>query len=653
MLKSIFIKIMSNDKQREKMNSLKDQKQIYDLFRANGYTKSYNNFKKEMDSFLNSKDSLKITHNDFNDISDEMLEMVAGGTNIKLKAMSLSLAALMATCCAVSAEGDGTSKQNNTNNTTSSHSLNDAKSNNNNIINSMSKSTNKSGISNSNKTNKAINLNIKTNPSSQENKNIVDHNDIFKNNNFDSKEKIESSAKLNKSPTNYLQQSQQNQNLFENKSIIKTNSPIQDTKKHNAKLEKDERDRLEKERKDKEEKAKKDKERKEQERKEQERKEQERKEQEEKAKKDKEKLEREEKEANERQQKLENERLEKEIRQKYTLASLKINNAIAEAKEWQRESKENDAAFKAFIGNDIDNLNLLHEQATNKKLTTSSKLPDQAFAKGGLDIKAWEKFITSAENTANKINSFLENKQNETFDESVQEKAYNLLPLFTEIRQDLGNLHMQVEQDAFKAQNNDFYRELFSDLAHDIFSSFGQTPVYDPSQATPEHLQSAKENLNEFKARYNDIKTKIEEIEKTIKEKGGSEKTKKEILDKNMQEYKEKRQERKKLKEVKDRNLKKIEYDHRNKLRKEYEKNNEILKKQITEKEQKATKIQSTFRGHKARKDVERQKISKNFTNDIFNNVIASQQNNKNLEEQAKLEVEQKRLEKEKKEKNK
>ena len=82
MIKNIFYKIMADDKQRERMNSLKDQNKIYSLFCENGYTKSFDTFKIEMKDFLNSDDSLKIVNNDFHELSDEALEMVAGGLSV-------------------------------------------------------------------------------------------------------------------------------------------------------------------------------------------------------------------------------------------------------------------------------------------------------------------------------------------------------------------------------------------------------------------------------------------------------------------------------------------------------------------------------------------------------------------------------------------
>ncbi len=96
MLKSIFCKIMSDEEQRQKMNSLEDKNQIYKLFCENGYTKTYDEFEKEMEVFLNSEDSKKLMNNDFGELSDEMLEMIAGGVNVK-RAVTAGIATLLTT----------------------------------------------------------------------------------------------------------------------------------------------------------------------------------------------------------------------------------------------------------------------------------------------------------------------------------------------------------------------------------------------------------------------------------------------------------------------------------------------------------------------------------------------------------------------------
>ena len=96
--KNVFCKILLNDKQREKMTSSKDIGSAYELFCKNGYSKSLDEFKVEMNNFLSSADGQKIMNNDFNELSDEMLEMVAGGVNVKQIATTC-VAALMATFC--------------------------------------------------------------------------------------------------------------------------------------------------------------------------------------------------------------------------------------------------------------------------------------------------------------------------------------------------------------------------------------------------------------------------------------------------------------------------------------------------------------------------------------------------------------------------
>lgn len=87
---------MSDEQQRQKMNSLEDKSQIYKLFCENGYTKTYNEFETEMSVFLNSEDSKKLINNNFDELSDEMLEMMAGGVNTK-QAVTAGIATLLTT----------------------------------------------------------------------------------------------------------------------------------------------------------------------------------------------------------------------------------------------------------------------------------------------------------------------------------------------------------------------------------------------------------------------------------------------------------------------------------------------------------------------------------------------------------------------------
>lgn len=94
MIKNIFYKIISDDRQRQEMNSLKDQNKIYNLFCKNGYVGSFDDFKTEMKNFLNSDDSSRIINDDSGELSDDLLEMVAGGVNVK-RALTVGVATLI------------------------------------------------------------------------------------------------------------------------------------------------------------------------------------------------------------------------------------------------------------------------------------------------------------------------------------------------------------------------------------------------------------------------------------------------------------------------------------------------------------------------------------------------------------------------------
>ena len=94
--KNVFCKILLNDKQREKMTSLKDVNSAYELFCKNGYSKSLDEFKVEMNNFLSSADGQKIMSNDFDELSDEMLEMVAGGRANKKRIATMLASGAMA-----------------------------------------------------------------------------------------------------------------------------------------------------------------------------------------------------------------------------------------------------------------------------------------------------------------------------------------------------------------------------------------------------------------------------------------------------------------------------------------------------------------------------------------------------------------------------
>lgn len=96
MLKSIFCKIISDKQEGKKLNSLKDKNEIYKLFCENGYKKSYNKFEEEIKAFLNSEDSKNLINNNFDELSDDMLEMVAGGLSAK-QAVTSGIATLLIT----------------------------------------------------------------------------------------------------------------------------------------------------------------------------------------------------------------------------------------------------------------------------------------------------------------------------------------------------------------------------------------------------------------------------------------------------------------------------------------------------------------------------------------------------------------------------
>ena len=113
MIKSIFFKIMSDEQQHQKLNSLTDKTQIYNLFCENGYTKSVDDFEKELEIFLNSEDIKNLMNNDFGELSDEMLEMVAGGALNFRKAVKSTLATLFITT-SVGAMGSQIMQQNKT-----------------------------------------------------------------------------------------------------------------------------------------------------------------------------------------------------------------------------------------------------------------------------------------------------------------------------------------------------------------------------------------------------------------------------------------------------------------------------------------------------------------------------------------------------------
>ena len=97
--KNVFYKILFSEKQREKMTSLKDIGSAYELFCKNGYSKSLDEFKKEINNFFSSSEGQKIMNNNFDELSDEMLEKVAGGADLK-RVMAMCASGLMAACMA-------------------------------------------------------------------------------------------------------------------------------------------------------------------------------------------------------------------------------------------------------------------------------------------------------------------------------------------------------------------------------------------------------------------------------------------------------------------------------------------------------------------------------------------------------------------------
>ena len=95
MLKKIFFKIIFDENQSQKFNSLKNKTEMYNLFCENGYTKSFDEFEKEIDIFINSEDMQKLLNSDFDELSDEMLEMIAGGSaDMKKRAAAITAGAL-------------------------------------------------------------------------------------------------------------------------------------------------------------------------------------------------------------------------------------------------------------------------------------------------------------------------------------------------------------------------------------------------------------------------------------------------------------------------------------------------------------------------------------------------------------------------------
>lgn len=84
MVKDIFYKIMTDSDQRDEFNGLDDPHDVYEFFCQKGYRGSFEEFKNDMKSFLNSAEARKIV-SDFGsfNLSEDMLDMVAGGNNVR------------------------------------------------------------------------------------------------------------------------------------------------------------------------------------------------------------------------------------------------------------------------------------------------------------------------------------------------------------------------------------------------------------------------------------------------------------------------------------------------------------------------------------------------------------------------------------------
>ena len=84
MVKDIFYKIMTDSDQRDEFNGLDDPHDVYEFFCQKGYIGSFEEFKNDMKSFLNSAEARKIV-SDFGsfNLSEDMLDMVAGGNNVR------------------------------------------------------------------------------------------------------------------------------------------------------------------------------------------------------------------------------------------------------------------------------------------------------------------------------------------------------------------------------------------------------------------------------------------------------------------------------------------------------------------------------------------------------------------------------------------
>lgn len=85
MVKEIFYTIMTDQEQREEFSYLADNSEdVYEFFCQKGYRDDFETFREDMQEFLESAEARKIISNfgDF-ELSEDMLDMVAGGQNVR------------------------------------------------------------------------------------------------------------------------------------------------------------------------------------------------------------------------------------------------------------------------------------------------------------------------------------------------------------------------------------------------------------------------------------------------------------------------------------------------------------------------------------------------------------------------------------------
>ena len=94
-----YNRIMSSPQNRDKLNFLGNQDKIYDFFCENGYNKNFDVFKVELKDFLNSDGTVKMIFDyDDSELSDEMLDQVAGGGANPKRVIIGGLSALLLAC---------------------------------------------------------------------------------------------------------------------------------------------------------------------------------------------------------------------------------------------------------------------------------------------------------------------------------------------------------------------------------------------------------------------------------------------------------------------------------------------------------------------------------------------------------------------------